>query len=44
MYVYIFLAMPGSMQDLSSPTSDGTHAPALEAWSLKNWTGRKSQK
>ena len=37
MYVYIFGGMPCSVQDLSSPTRDGTHAPALDSWSLKNW-------
>ena len=42
--MYVFLAMPCSVQDLSSPTRDGTQVPALEAWSLKNWTAREVPK
>ena len=29
------------MQDLSSPTRDGTHAPCIESSSLKHWTTRE---
>ena len=33
-----FLATPHSMEDLSSPTRDQTHAPAVGAWSPNHWT------
>ena len=29
------------MQDLSTLTKDGTHTPAVEAWSLNHWTSRE---
>ena len=29
------------MQDLSSPTGDQTHAPAVEAQGLDHWTTRE---
>ena len=35
---FFFLAVPRSMWDLSSPTRDRTHTPALEVWSLNHWT------
>ena len=39
MCVYaLFLAMLCSMRDLSSPTRDGTRAPAVEAQSPNHWT------
>ena len=31
------------MRDLSSPTRDGTHAPAVKAQSLNHWMPGKSQ-
>ena len=37
----VFLAVPCTMWDLSSPTRDQTHAPALGAWSLKPWMARE---
>ena len=36
--------MPCDMQDLSSPTSDWTHAPAVEVGSLNPWTNQGSPK
>ena len=36
-YYYYFAALLG-MQDLSSWTRDGTHAPAVEVRSLNHWT------
>ena len=33
-----FLSLLCGMQDLSSLTSDGTSAPAVEAWSVNCWT------
>ena len=30
------------MQDLSTLVKDGTHTPAVEAWSLNHWTPGKS--
>ena len=35
-----FLAEPCGMRDLSSPTRNGTHAPAGEAGGLNHWTAR----
>ena len=35
------LATLCSMWDLSSPTRDQTHAPAVEAWRLNHWTARE---
>ena len=37
----LFFAMLCGKWDLSSPTKDYTHAPALEAWSLNHWTARR---
>ena len=34
--------MPSGMQDLSSPTRNGTCSPAIEVQSLNQWTPRKS--
>ena len=33
-----------SMRDLTSPTSDRAHAPALAAWNLNRWTTREAPK
>ena len=33
-----FLATPHGMEDLSSPTRDQTHAPAVGVWSPNHWT------
>ena len=38
--VFVFLAMSSSMQHLSSPTRDQTHAPALGTWRLNHWPAR----
>ena len=42
LFVCLFvLATPQGMWDLSSPTRDRTHAPALGARSLNQWTARE---
>ena len=38
---FFFFAMLYGKWDLSFPTKDYTHAPALEAWSLNHWTSRR---
>ena len=42
LFIYLFLAPPGSMWDLSSLTRDRTRAPppSLGAQSLNHWTAR----
>lgn len=37
-FFFNFLALLCGMQDLSSLTSDGTSAPAVEVWSVNCWT------
>ena len=39
-FCFLFLAVPCSMQDLSSPTRDRTRAPTLGARSLNPWATR----
>ena len=39
--IIIILAIPHSMQDLSSPTRDLTRTAAVEAWNLNHWTIRE---
>ena len=41
LYFFFFFAMLYGKWDLSFPTKDYTHAPALEAWSLNHWTSRR---
>ena len=42
LFIYLFiLATPGGMRDLSSPTRDLTVPPAVDAWSLNQWTARE---
>ena len=38
----IFLAAPGGIQGLSSPTRDWTFSPAMEAQSLNHWATREA--
>ena len=40
-YLFFIHSLPQSMQDLSSPTGDQTHAPAVEAQGLDHWTTRE---
>ena len=40
-FFFFFLAVPHSMQDLSTSARDWTHAPWVEAWSLNHWTARE---
>ena len=40
-FLFIILAVPRGMRDLSSLTRDPTHAPAVEARSLNHWTARE---
>ena len=42
LFIYLFLTVPHSMQDLSSPTRDHTHAPTMEAWIPNHRTARVS--
>ena len=37
----VFLVSPHGMRDLSSPTRDRTHGPALEVQRLNHWTARE---
>ena len=39
--LFFFMAMPCSLQGLSSLTRDWSCAPAAEAWSPNHWTARK---
>ena len=39
--LFFFFFWPSGMWDLSSPTKDGTHTPALEAWSLNRSSTRE---
>ena len=40
-HLHFFFAMLCGKWDLSSPSKDYTHAPALQAWSLNHWTARR---
>ena len=40
-FFFFLLAAPHGMWDLSSPTRDQTHAPAMEAQHLNHWTARE---
>ena len=40
-YLFFIHPLPQSVQDLSSPTRDQTHAPAVEVQGLNHWTARE---
>lgn len=39
--LFLFFSAPHGVWDLSSPTTDQTHAPSLEAYTLNHWTARE---
>ena len=40
-YLFFIHPLPQSVQDLSSPTRDQIHAPAVEVQGLNHWTARE---